>query len=155
MGSQSSKVKQADSAAAGGAEEKKFTVKVTPELLDAIRRGPKNDDSAPNSVEEAYQKGVKDGIAHAEASAAAGKQAIEVEDTHKERVSQLAAHFRGKVFVPTAKPLECEDHMKALLDCYKSEAASQGDVLKCASLVDAYDSCAKQAVQGLVKSQSS
>ena len=79
---------------------------------------------------------------------------LALEDKHGEAVSakvgELQEAQRSKA--PVMKPM-CVAEEAACLRCYQDELAKNeaGDVLKCASLVDAYRLCARAAAQDLLE----
>jgi hypothetical protein len=76
-----------------------------------------------------------------------------------EREGRLSTHiatatsdFKARKFVPPARPVACEEEAEEMVACYrerKREGGNQGGALSCRSLVDVYEACAQQVVQGL------
>jgi len=163
MGSRQSKVSEPDRKTAPKKNESsEASLIITPELLQQLK-GKKEVPNAqgPRTLQEAYDKGVHDAVAHMkkeEASrqsekAAAWSAVLEKdEEGTRQRVMTMVQDLNARVYRPPARSIKCFQAQEALLTCYTKEL-KDGDVLKCSELVSALEDCAKNTLTELVKRQ--
>ncbi|TFJ80442.1 hypothetical protein NSK_008183 [Nannochloropsis salina CCMP1776] len=170
MGSRQSRVVEA--APPGKEGEGGFTVSVAPGLISSLEEGP----GAPRTgagptgspevvttrqeaeeVEAAYRKGLKDAESNLRHHLVAQKEQwtkelLEREGRLSTHIATATSDFKARKFVPPARPVACEEEAEEMVACYrerKREGGNQGGALSCRSLVDVYEACAQQVVQGL------
>uniref|UniRef100_A0A7S3UWJ8 Uncharacterized protein n=1 Tax=Heterosigma akashiwo TaxID=2829 RepID=A0A7S3UWJ8_HETAK len=159
MGNRESRLKETPTVDKS-ADDGNFTVIATPELIESLRNGSVKVNSQPTTLEEAYQKGVRDAFEHAkQQKEAAEAKAWEAEEKVAEkretaearRVSELVQGFSSRIVRPPSRPIKCADAEDAVIKCYEEKRADNGDVLECSPMVAALEECAKNALQELVK----